>query len=289
MPQEYTQPTKTPVAQCKGCGALVRDKAAHDKFHDAAVGTTTPPQPPTGSNPSGQPLPADNVSGWRLIFADDFTTPVPLGQFPQATGGKWGAYLEGWRDTSKNGVYSPGRVLSVHDSVLDYWIRTEAGVPLVSVPYPKLPGATPQNGMPSGRYVARFKSDPLPGYKTAWLLWPDSETWPRDGEIDFPEGNLHETISGFVHYQNGTHGGDQYACSSSERYNVWHTAVIEWWGGSRVKFWLDDTLVGETTTRVPNTTMHWVLQTETNLDGYKPDPNVAGHLLVDWVAVYRPA
>ena len=63
------------------------------------------------------------------------------------------------------------------------------------------------------------------GYKTAWLLWPRSEVWPRDGEIDFPEGDLDSTIHGFVHRQGATSGSDQYAVSTSATYTSWHTAV----------------------------------------------------------------
>jgi hypothetical protein len=36
-------------------------------------------------------------------------------------------------------------------------------------------------------HYVRFKTDSMHGYKGAWLLWPASEVWPRDGEIDFPE------------------------------------------------------------------------------------------------------
>ena len=42
----------------------------------------------------------------------------------------------------------------------------------------------------------------MDGYKVAWLLWPKSGVWPRDGEIDFPEADLIGTISAFMHRQN---------------------------------------------------------------------------------------
>jgi hypothetical protein len=35
--------------------------------------------------------------------------------------------------------------------------------------------------------------------------------------------------------------------------------------------------------------MHWVLQTETGLDGIVPADSTAGNVQIDWVAVYRPA
>ena len=35
--------------------------------------------------------------------------------------------------------------------------------------------------------------------------------------------------------------------------------------------------------------MHWVLQTETNLDGRPIADTTAGHVQIDWVAAWRPA
>jgi hypothetical protein len=33
--------------------------------------------------------------------------------------------------------------------------------------------------------------------------------------------------------------------------------------------------------------MHWVLQNETTLAGFEPADNVSGHVLIDWVAVWK--
>jgi beta-glucanase (GH16 family) len=143
-------------------------------------------------------------------------------------------------------------------------------------------------GLLYGRYAVRFRSDPIPGYKTAWLLWPEhNEDWPEYGEIDFPEGNLDGTISAFMHRWNGTSGSDQDAYTTDARYTSWHTAVIEW-TPDYVNFILDGTLIGKSTSRIPQGSMHWVLQTETNLDGYEPDDSAQGHVQIDWVAVYVP-
>ena len=54
-------------------------------------------------------------------------------------------------------------------------------------------------------------------------------------------------------------------------------------------FYLDGHRLGEPTARIPNTPMHWVLQTETNTRGKAVDPTVAGNVQVDWIAAYRPA
>ncbi len=240
-----------------------------------------------GGSPSGEPMPVGDLAGWRQVFTDDFTTPVPVGQFPAAVSSKWGVYPDGWKDTSRNGTYSPSRVVSIQNGVLNKYLHTADGLARVAAILPKIPGATSSGGLPAGRFAIRFKSDPIPGYKVAWLLWPDSEVWPRDGEIDFPEGNLDSTISGFMHRQNGTSGGDQDSAHTTARFTSWHTAIIEWTPG-RCRFILDGTVILDKTSRVPNTPMHWVIQTETNLDGYVPSPSAAGNVQIDWVAVWVP-
>jgi hypothetical protein len=230
-----------------------------------------------------------DIAGWHQIFADDFTTDVPLGSFPSAVSAMWTAYPDGSSDTSKNGTYYPSKVVSIQGGIMNFYLHTENGVHMVVAPEPKLPGATgSEGGLLYGRYAACFRADPVPGYKTAWLLWPDSETWPRDGEIDFPEGNLDSTIGAFMHRQNGTSGSDQDAYSTSATYPSWHTVVIEW-SASACRFILDGTVIGTSTSRIPDTPMHWVLQTETALSGGAPANDASGNVQIDWVAAYTPS
>jgi hypothetical protein len=239
----------------------------------------------SSGTPSGESMPVRDVPGWHRVFADDFTRDVRRGTFPRGTKGKWGAYPNGWSDTSGNGTYNCTKVCSVHDGMLDLWLHSEHGMHYGAVPYPRIPGG---NNFRYGRYAIRFRSDPVPGYKTAWLLWPKSDHWPRDGEIDFPEGSLDGTFCAFVHHQGGTHGSDQASFCPGARYGAWHTAVIEWTPG-RVNFILDGRTAGRARSRVPSTPMHWVLQTETDVDHSPPSTSAAGHVQVDWVVVYRPA
>jgi hypothetical protein len=229
-------------------------------------------------------VPVGDLTGWKQVYAEDFGTAVPVGGFPgTAYGAHWGVYNDGWLDRSKNGTYMPSKTMSVHDGVMDYYIHSENGVHMVAAPWVKT-----TKGQTYGRYSVRFRSEALPGYKTAWLLWPDSERWPDDGEIDFPEGNLgaNDTIHAFAHYASATGGQD--AFSTNKTYASWHTATIEWTPG-KVVFILDDVVIGTSTKNVPATAMHWVLQTESNLDGYAPSSTVAGHVFVDWVAIWTKA
>jgi hypothetical protein len=248
----------------------------------------SPALPPTPViTPSGEAMPIGDLAGWKQIFADDFTTPVPLGSFPSAVSSRWSAYPSSAHDSSGNGQYNPQKVLSVRDGMLNMFIHTEGGTHMVAAPIPKLT-ASSDFGQLYGRYSVRFRADPLPGYKTAWLLWPDSGTWPRDGEIDFPEADLNSTIKGYVHHQGASSASDQDRFTTSALYSSWHTAVIEWSPG-KVVLSLDGQTVGQTTTRVPSSSMHWVLQTETALGGAAPSSSTQGNLQIDWVAAWAHA
>lgn len=65
----------------------------------------------------------------------------------------------------------------------------------------------------------------------------------------------------------------------------WHVATTEWAPGS-VKYFLDNRLVGTSTTKVSSFPMHWVLQAET---AYGAVPSTSGHVKIDWAVVYQRA
>jgi hypothetical protein len=233
-------------------------------------------------------MPVGDLPGWHQIFTDDFTTSAPVGSFPgSAYSKKWGARPDGSKDTSGRGTFYPSKVLSVANGALNMNIHTENGVHMVAAPQTKLFGSTGV-GQLYGRYSVRFRSDSLYGYKTAWLLWPDSGVQSTDGEIDFPEGDLHSVIKGYVHHTYATSYSDQDWFKTTTTYTSWHTATIEWTPG-KVVFILDGQTIGTSTTRVPNKPMHWTLQTETAMDGPVPSNSTAGNVQVDWVAVWAYA
>jgi beta-glucanase (GH16 family) len=165
---------------------------------------------------------------------------------------------------------------------LDGQPQSAAVVPLVSGQW---------GGQLYGRYTVRFRSEEIPGFKMAFLLWPDSDNW-AEGEIDFPEiGSLEagntlyanvypkgDLASGYPG-ENSTFTTDTQAVESG-----WHTAAIEW-APDRITFVLDGQVVGTVTDGVPDTSMHLVLQVETMIDASKPASDVSGHLQVDWVRI----
>lgn len=255
---------------------------------------TVPGEAPVGVPVSG--LPAE-PTGWRRIFEDDFSNPVELGQFPAAAP-KWGAYPAFWQGSMNNSYYDAPSTVSIHDGMMDIWCRTKDGRRVTAAPIPRLPvdPSVDQSGVDgswsgyytrSARVAVRVKTTPMPGYKTAWLLWPKSDTWPRDGEIDFPEGDckVGAKALGFMHRQNGANGADQDFFDTGVLYadEEWHTYVIEWVAGVSCQFFCDDKAGPKWTSRVPNTPMRYVLQTETELRGIVPGPDVQGHVYCDWI------
>lgn len=256
----------------------------------ADAGTT---RDATATLDAGGGAPIGDLPGWRQIFVEDFTRPAALGTF--TTDSYYGprfqrTYPYPWKDTSKHGTYDPGKTLSVANGMLDADMHTDGTEICVAAVEPTLPLAT--RGQTYGRYAIRFRVDAVAGYKTAWLLWPDSGL-RSEGEIDFPEGNLDGVIKAFMHYasNDGTANslGVQDAFASTATYPVWHTSVIEWSPG-RVNFVLDGKVLGtSTTSQVPSRPMHWVIQSETALSGALPSTSAHAHVSVDWLAVWAYA
>ena len=251
-------------------------------------GLAAPTSAKTPVDPSGQKMPSGNLPGWHQVFADDFGTDVSLGSFPSAVSSRWTSY-DGFSDTHRTGLYAPRKVVTVSGGVMNIYVHTENGQHLVAAPIPIIPGHRgAYDGLTYGRYAVRFRAAPVAGYKTAWLLWPDPDPahpggdW-NNGEIDFPEGNLNGTINAFMHHRGDPAAQEEY--DTGVTYDSWHTAVIEWTPSS-VKFYLDGTLKGNdaNTGYLPNTPMHWILQTETA--DTPPTDSAAGNVQVDWVSIW---
>ena len=222
-------------------------------------------------------MPVGNLPGWTQVFTEDFPTSTAEGNFPGPYKSKWSAY-NGFYDSFDHGLYDRN-ILSVHDGMLDTHYRTENGIPLVAAPSPLLNGSWA--GQTYGRYTARFKSDAVTGYRVAWLLWPDSDDW-NQGEIDFPESWLTGRIDGFNHCL-GNPSKNCFWLHSGVSPNAWHTVTINW-TPKLLSFIIDGQVVGSTTTDIPDTKMHWVMQSETI--GRKTATG-SGHLYIDWVSIYK--
>ncbi|MBT2567178.1 glycoside hydrolase family 16 protein [Arthrobacter sp. ISL-85] len=241
-------------------------------------------------------MPTADLPGWKQVFSEDFTGgDVSVGAFPGPVySPRWSEnYIDGTPDTAaqqqpsdaRTSGYYPSKVLSVHDGVLDMYLHSEDGVAMGAAPSPKLGGASqrPFNSLVYGRYSVRFKADVLPGFKLAWLLWPDSKQWPQDGEIDFPEGDLSKVIYAAVHgVEAGEHQSDVFR--PNEPYGDWHIATTEW-RADGIEFFLDGKSLGVSTRFIPTKPMHYILQTE-SCSPTCPLPQTKGHVLVDWVSIW---
>lgn len=225
---------------------------------------------------------------WTLRLYDPFATPAAEGAMINAAGNglgayanTWGAYSTGTNDTQGNSGTNSGydnSILSVGPSsdptkgnVMKFRCHVSpAGRDIGAAPYPKLPGKT-NCRQTYGRIQTVLRCpNPVQGWKTAWLRWAtayDARTasWPRDGETDFPEGNLNGTMSVNMHWMGATAGNQQDHYGTSTTYTQWHTLVDEWTPGDW-KFYIDGILIGHSTgAHVPNVEMRWLMQTETVL------------------------
>jgi beta-glucanase (GH16 family) len=219
------------------------------------------------------------VGEWRSVFREDFATSVPRGEFPGTVYGReFTTYPDGWRDTSGGGEYRPEQVLSVSDGALTWDMKEDAGLVLGAAVLPTLP----TYGQTYGQYSIRFRADATPGFGMAFLLWPDSEKWPRDGEVDFPEGEFSSVISGNAHHASATGEVDRFPTTVD--FSQWHVATIQW-RPSDVTFRLDGAVIGVSTTAVPQRSMHWVLQTGSAGDT-RATTNSSAQVQVDWLEAF---
>jgi hypothetical protein len=254
------------------------------------------------ADPSGENVPVGNLPGWKQVFHDNFQgESAALGQFsncsssdnlctglPAGVQSEWWDYPDGWADTAGTCEYEPSQTLSISGNILNMFIHTSSsGACMAAAPVAKLPNGSSSNGQLYGMYSVRMRADSVTGYLAAFLLWPDSENWPQDGEIDFPDGELGGPVGAFMHYQGGSSGSDQDAYVSNYTFSGWHTYTMQWAPGY-VKFMIDGNVIGDSTNAslVPDTPMHWVMQTESDLDGAKPDSSAQGNLQIAWAAVW---
>ncbi len=305
-------PSATPDAGSQSPGpqaAVPGGTAAASQGAEALAATAAPSAPGSGTAPQAGQMPLSarttdmkmtgDLPGWKQVFVEDFSAgDVPLGGFPGPLySAKWSAgYTDGTPDTAaqrsgkkaRSGYY-PSKVLSVRNGALDWYLHSENGISMGAAPTPRIPNTSSNppraNSLLHGRYSVRYRGDALAGFKTAWLLWPDSGVWPRDGEVDFPEGDLASIIYGAAHF--ARNGRDAFEKLDSDQYvTSWHVATMEW-GPGRIEFFLDGRSLG-VSTKAPKTPMHLILQTESCLTGC-PAPAARGHLSLDWISVWVPA
>ncbi|MDB5178648.1 MAG: hypothetical protein JWN01_591 [Patescibacteria group bacterium] len=303
LDDQYSSSAEGNTVWIWACNGTDAQKWTAQTFPARAGGGSSTGGGTSTATPGGQAMPVGNLTGWKQIFADNFTATVPKGAFsdcdhntntayPYCGGlkkygsyyGNWWAYPNTWPDTAKSGadgnkgapyggVYHPEDTVSVNNGAMHirmYRPKTGKDNHVATV--------APIKCMAHkyGRYVERFKvvhADP--GFKSAHLFY--------DGgfEVDYPENDYAQRISAY------THPGEA-NFTSSAKWTSWHTTAIEWTPGT-IKFFMDGKLIGTTTKKVPNIPMSWILQNESSIMGPYAKAGAYAQLDLDWVACYARA
>jgi hypothetical protein len=148
-----------------------------------------------------------------------------------------------------------------------------------------------------GRWEIRFRVDRGGGYSAAVLLWPRSERWPTDGEIDLAEVNRRHRQTG-LNYVHNNPANNSVGHTMRADFTRWHTIAVDWLP-DRVTFYLDGAAqftVSRPRTPgainlVPDTSpMHLALQLDQGCGGFidcrdaQTPREVVMH--VDWVRTF---
>jgi beta-glucanase (GH16 family) len=143
-----------------------------------------------------------------------------------------------------------------------------------------------------------FRVDKGAGYSAIALLWPQSEKWPDDGEIDIAEVNrgARAYANSFVHNHANN---DRLGHSTLADFTKWHVMGVDW-TPDHVTFYLDGSkqwtvgLDPRTAGLVPTTSaMHLAIQLDQGCDAFVECRTAATPARIvmhtDWVRVYSYA
>lgn len=227
----------------------------------ASTPTTQAPSKNVSSQGSAS---APAPSGWKLFASDDFNGN-------SLNRSNWGVYEGrgnhniGWRKSSAVSVYGGAAHVKGNNDI--------AG------------GFAYQKGFTYGRYEIRAKlSKGGGGYNTALMLWPNSERWPEDVEVDISEifsGAYGKSYS-FHHWaKDNKQTGKSTAIDTSQ----YHTYAVEWDAG-KVQYSIDGKVTMTITEKaaVPHNPHFMAIQ----LDVANKGKRVNGTTLdVDWVKMYK--
>ncbi len=144
------------------------------------------------------------------------------------------------------------------------------------------PGAKPT--APYGRWDVRARAGAGTGHGFAILLWPNSNHWPQDGEIDIAEfpGLTRSLLQTTVHYGADNHQLQDFAHGN---FAAWHTYSVIWRRTS-ITFLVDGVPIHRVVdpAAIPTTAMHLALQAGADSN---TSSSVSATLDVAWVKMYR--
>ncbi|GAA4667419.1 glycoside hydrolase family 16 protein [Frondihabitans cladoniiphilus] len=277
-----TTSSDTAAVDSNAAAASARAQAANGLGRAAnAFEASAPSIPLDTTMPTGTV--SSNGRTWVQSYAQDFNTPAALGQFTSVYP-KIGVY-NGQRDTSGQGLYAPDKVLSVANGNLDFYLHSENGQPLVATIMPDNYAAHT-----TGRVSVRFKSTVTPGYKFVGMFWPSNDVW-NQGEIDWPEGDLGQTVRPASAIPGTYSNGNMQFLPATQIFSStdqtqYHTATTEW-DSNTVRFYWDGQLVSSVTGAVPTQAMRVTLQAETFINQGTVPTDSSGHLDIDWISIWN--
>ena len=148
-----------------------------------------------------------------------------------------------------------------------------------------------------GRWEFRARTDLGRGFGSAILLWPESERFPEDGEIDIMEvpSETRDRAHFIVHFP-GPNGSDKvYGSYAEDDFSQWHTFAVDWLP-DRIVYYVDGVERFRVTDKniIPDKPMHLAMQFDQGpKKDWIPAPDAttpaAFSLQVDWLRVYAPA
>ena len=248
---------------------------AETQRQTSTVPPSAPLAPVAAAAPAGSAAPQGNQAGWRQVFVDNFDGNS-LGSDWRTYSGQPGGSPYGRWDPSHVNVSNGALVLS-NDQQGGQWTSG---------------GLAHRLGQTYGKWEMRFRIDRSDEIKYALLLWPDSDRWPADGEIDFAEdaGGDRSGTTSTLHF-----GADNQMINDrvNADFTQWHTVGVEW-SPSQVVYTLDGQPWKTTSNNgVPTGPMHLAIQTQPggcqgshDAFGCGSGTPASASMQVDWVAVY---
>ena len=258
------------------CASTTSPNTSGDPFSALPGTVSSIPAPPSASadDKARAAVPSDPGPEWRRVAKEDFDS------FRADTWGTYdsvGAFGNGLRRSSAVGVSDGLLNITARDG------KVSGGI-------------AHQLGQTYGRWEFRARTEKGRGFGSAILLWPDSERFPEDGEIDIMEvpSETRDRAHFIVHFP-GPGGSDKvYGSYAEDDFSQWHTFAVDWLP-DRIVFFVDGVERLRVTDRniIPKKPMHLAIQFDQGpkKDWIKaPDATTpaAFSLQVDWVRVYAP-